>query len=216
MEPEYVVTRLKELKVVPVLVVDQVESAVPLADALMKGGLPIAEITFRTRDAAEVIRRIRRERPDILVGAGTVLSVEDLRQAVVAGASFGVAPGLNRTVAVEAQSMGLPFFPGVMTPSDIEAALSLGFRVLKFFPASVAGGVPMLKSLAAPYAHLGIQFIPTGGINLSNLRSYLDVPQVVAVGGTWIASREDIAREAWAEISTRCSEVHQHVFATTE
>jgi 2-dehydro-3-deoxyphosphogluconate aldolase / (4S)-4-hydroxy-2-oxoglutarate aldolase len=216
MKPEYVFTKLKELKVILVLVIDHVESALTLADALMRGGLPIAEITFRTRDAAEVIHRIRTERPEMIVGAGTVLLVEDLRQAVDAGAAFGVAPGLNRAVAAEAKRMGFPFLPGVMTPSEIDAAFSLGFRILKFFPASAAGGVPMIKSLAAPFAHLGVQFVPTGGINLSNLRSYLEVPQVVAVGGTWIASREDIARKAWPEISARCREVRQHMFTMTE
>jgi 2-dehydro-3-deoxyphosphogluconate aldolase/(4S)-4-hydroxy-2-oxoglutarate aldolase len=204
------------LKVVPVLAVESVQAAVPLADALAHGGLPIAEVTFRTPDAAEVIRRMRKERPEILVGAGTLLCVNDLEQAVDAGAMFGMAPGLNPKVAAEAQRRDFPFFPGVMTPSDIEGALALGFRILKFFPAASAGGVPMLKSLASPYTHCGVQFIPTGGINLSNLRSYLEIPQVIAVGGTWIASREDIAREAWAEISARCGEAHPLVLAMAE
>ena len=211
-----VLASLRQLKVVPVLVVERVEFAVPLADALIEGGLPIAEVTFRTRHAADVICRIRAERLNVTVGAGTVLSVEDLMRAFEAGAMFGVAPGLNRTVAADARDMQFPFFPGVMTPSDIESALSLGFRMLKFFPAAAAGGVAMLKSLVAPYAHLGVEFIPTGGINLSNLRLYLDGPHVAAVGGTWIASAEDISRQAWGEISNRCRVVHQHIFETID
>jgi len=128
---------------------------------LLKAVFPLPEVTFRTRHAADVICRIRTERPNVTVGAGTVLSVEDLKRAVEAGAMFGVAP-LNRTA--DAPSMQFPFFPGVTSPSDIERALSLGFRTLKFFPASAAGGVAMLKSLVAPYAHLGVELIPTGGI----------------------------------------------------
>jgi 2-dehydro-3-deoxyphosphogluconate aldolase/(4S)-4-hydroxy-2-oxoglutarate aldolase len=196
--------RIGALRVVPVIAIEEAESALPMADALLAGGLPVAEITFRTAAAASVIERIARERPDILVGAGTVLTPENLRRASDCGAAFGVAPGLNPEVVREALRIGFPFSPGVMTPSDIEAALSLGVRILKFFPAGAAGGLSMLKAIAAPYAHMGVKFIPTGGINQGNLREYLEQKTVLAVGGTWIATKEDIEAGRWNIIRDNC------------
>lgn len=190
--------------VVPVLALDRVESALPLADALLEGGLAVAEVTFRTAAASEVIALLRRTRPDLLVGAGTLLTPEQVRQAVGAGAQFGVAPGTNPKVIVVAQHLTLPFAPGVMTPSDIEAALEWGVRVLKFFPAGAAGGIPMLKSIAAPYAHLGVRFLPTGGVSPDNLRLYLEVSTVIAAGGTWVATRDDVAAGRWEATRGRC------------
>lgn len=196
---------LRNLGVVPVVAVTRVSDAVPLADALMAGGLPVAEITFRTDAAAEVMRAIHRERPDLLLGAGTVLTVEQVKRAKDCGAAFAVAPGLNPEVVRAAQEIGLPFFPGVMTPSDVEKALSLGCQQLKFFPAGAAGGVPMLKALTGPYGHTGVQFMPTGGVTTANLGEYLAIPQVTAVGGTWIAATSAIEGGDWAGITERAT-----------
>jgi len=206
MEALEIYARIGSGGVVPVLAIDRAESALPLADALLEGGLSVAEITFRTSAAAEVISTLSRNRPALLVGAGTLLSPQQVRQAVDAGAQFGVAPGTNRKVAEEAQRLGLPFSPGVMTPSDIEAALEFGGKVLKFFPAGAAGGIQMLKSIAAPYAHLGVRFLPTGGVSPENLRQYHEVNSVLAAGGTWIATRDDVAAGRWNTISDRCRE----------
>lgn len=208
---ETVYSRIEALKVVPVVAVESVERAIPFADALIAGGLPIAEITFRTAAAADVIRLLSKERPELLVGAGTVITPEQARAAQECGAQFAVAPGFNLNVVNTAREIGLPFSPGVMTPSDIEGAVEAGVTTLKFFPAGAAGGVPMLKSVAAPYAHLGVRFIPTGGVNLSNLGDYLAEPSVVAAGGTWLAKKDDISAGKWDQITARCREVCQLV-----
>jgi 2-dehydro-3-deoxyphosphogluconate aldolase / (4S)-4-hydroxy-2-oxoglutarate aldolase len=194
---------LSRLGVIPVLSVEDVERAEPLADALAQGGLPIAEITFRTRAAAAVIDRIARRRPDVLVGAGTVLTVENLLAARDAGARFALAPGFTPEVVARAREIGMPFFPGVMTPSDIQNALAAGAPVLKFFPAQPAGGPAMLRALAAPYAFHGVRFIPTGGVNLENLEAWLAIDAVAAVGGTWIATAQQVAARDWQGISSR-------------
>jgi 2-dehydro-3-deoxyphosphogluconate aldolase / (4S)-4-hydroxy-2-oxoglutarate aldolase len=190
--------------VVPVIAMDSVDAAIPLADALLEGGLPLVEITFRTAVAAAVIETISWQRPRLLVGAGTVVTPESLHAAKASGAKFGVAPGLNADIVAGARLAGLSFVPGVCTPSDIERALSLDCRLMKFFPAEASGGVEMLKALAAPYAHLGVRFVPTGGVNMSNLAAYLALDCVAAVGGTWIAKKEDLAAGNWAEIRDRC------------
>ena len=190
--------------VVPVIAIDDPQSAIPLADALIEGGLPLAEITFRTAAAAEVIGKIARERPAMTLGAGTVLSTENLRRAKDAGARFGVAPGLNPDVVCEASRLGLPFVPGVVTPSEVEEALSLGAKLLKFFPSEAFGGLRVIKALAAPYAHTGVKFMPTGGVTTTNLPEYLAVEIVACVGGTWIASREAIAEKKWTQIRDAC------------
>jgi 2-dehydro-3-deoxyphosphogluconate aldolase/(4S)-4-hydroxy-2-oxoglutarate aldolase len=207
MNEEAVYQRIAELKIVPVVAIESVDAALPLADALIAGGLPVAEITFRTACAADVIALLAKERPALLVGAGTVVTAENAQQAKAAGASFAVAPGLNPNTVRAAAAVGLPFSPGVMTPSNVETALELGVCNLKFFPAGAAGGVPMLKSLAAPYKHLGVKFIPTGGISLDNVQDYLSVPQVIAAGGTWLATQNDIADGNWDAITAKCKAV---------
>ncbi|OHB72958.1 MAG: 2-dehydro-3-deoxyphosphogluconate aldolase, partial [Planctomycetes bacterium RBG_13_63_9] len=190
--------------VVPVIAIDSVDAAIPLADALIEGGLPVVEITFRTAAAAEVIQKLSRERPQLLVGAGTVLTADDLNTAKDCGARFAVAPGLNPHVVAQAGKIGLPFIPGVATPSDIEAGLALGCTHLKFFPAEMLGGVPMIKALAGPYAHKAVRFVPTGGVHAGNLETYLNCDAVAAVGGTWLAKREDLAAGSWDTIQQRC------------
>jgi 2-dehydro-3-deoxyphosphogluconate aldolase/(4S)-4-hydroxy-2-oxoglutarate aldolase len=202
---------IARIGVVPVVTVDRIESALPLADALIEAGLPIVEITFRTVTAAAVIERLSRERPELLVGAGTVLSVENARAAQQSGARFGVAPGLNPEVIAEAARIGLPFVPGVATASEIERALSLGCRVLKLFPAALLGGPALVNVLAGPFGHTGVRFMPSGGVTAENLPAYLDLPIVAAVGGTWIASKESLAAGDWTTIHARCSEAREIV-----
>jgi len=201
---EEIFSRIAKIGIVPVIAIESVEAAIPLADALIEGGLPIVEITFRTAAAAAVIAKMTKERPQLIVGAGTVLTAANVEAARSSGADFAVAPGLNSQTVKHAQSVGLPFVPGVATPSDIEAGLALGCKLLKFFPAESNGGVGMLEAFSAPYKHMGLHFMPTGGVNPGNLEAYLKIETVVAVGGTWIAKKEDLTNGNWAEVRSRC------------
>jgi 2-dehydro-3-deoxyphosphogluconate aldolase/(4S)-4-hydroxy-2-oxoglutarate aldolase len=204
MTQEELMKSLKGYGVVPVIAIEAVESALPLADAMAEGGLPVAEITFRTAAGGEVIARIAKERPNVILGAGTVLSLENLRAAKAAGARFGVAPGTNPDIVAEATRLGLPFIPGVVTPSEVEKALALGAKIQKFFPSEASGGLAMIKALAAPYGHTGVKFVPTGGVGLANLEEYLKNEAVLCVGGTWIATKELISGKKWTEIRDNC------------
>lgn len=204
MEEREFQSQIARFGVIPVIAVDDPRAALPLADALIKGGLPVAEVTFRTAAAAEVIATLARQRPALLVGAGTVLTRQNLEAAEAAGARFCVAPGLNVEIVKCAQQAGIPFVPGVATPTEVEQALALGCTLLKFFPAETLGGVKMLEALHAPYQHMGVKFVPTGGVNPANLESYLRCKSVAAVGGTWIAKKEDIASGSWEDVRQRC------------
>jgi 2-dehydro-3-deoxyphosphogluconate aldolase/(4S)-4-hydroxy-2-oxoglutarate aldolase len=195
--------RLTSYGIIPVIAAELPEHALPLADALLEGGLPVAEITFRTAAAGYVIEKMVTKRPEMIVGAGTVLTEGNVKAAVDCGARFAVAPGLNPLIVETAKNAKLPFAPGVATPSDIECALGLGCRTLKFFPAGALGGFKMLKALSGPYQHTGIRFLPTGGVNTANLDEYLSFPLVAAVGGTWLATREDIDQQRWSTIAQR-------------
>ena len=195
------IDRILSKRIVPVVVLDTVESAEPLAEALLAGGLDIMEITFRTAAAEESIKRIANRFPEILLGAGTLLEKQQVIRAQEAGAVFGLAPGLNREIVRTANDIGLEFSPGVMTPSEVEQALSLGCKLLKFFPAEAAGGVNMLKSLAGPYAHTGVKFVPTGGVTSANLASYLKLPVVAAIGGSWMVDKALVNAGKWDEIT---------------
>jgi 2-dehydro-3-deoxyphosphogluconate aldolase/(4S)-4-hydroxy-2-oxoglutarate aldolase len=186
---------------ISVVVLDTAEHAEPLAEALLAGGLDIMEITFRTAAAEESIQRIAARFPEILLGAGTLLEKKQVKRAKKAGAVFGLAPGLNPETVKAAKEAGLLFAPGVITPSEVEQALSLGCKLLKFFPAEAAGGVNMLKSLAGPYAHTGVKFVPTGGITSSNLVKYLKLPVVAAIGGSWMVDKALINEGKWDEIT---------------
>ena len=201
-----ILNRISRTGVIAVLVVERVEDAVPLAKALLDGGIDIMELTLRTPAALDAVRVVRQEVPEMMVGAGTVLTVEQVQAVAAAGAAFGVAPGMNRRVVTAAESAGLPFMPGVLTPSDVEQALECDCRVLKFFPAEPIGGLPYLKSMAAPYAHLDLRFIPLGGLSAANARAYLEYRQVLAVGGSWIAKRELIERRDWKAIIKNAQE----------
>lgn len=193
-------------RLICVAVIDQADDAVPLAEALLAGGLKVMEVTFRTAGAAESIRRIRQGVPQIAVGAGTLLTADHVKQAVDAGAQFGVSPGLIESVSAAARARELPLFPGVITPTEIMRALELGWKHLKFFPAETFGGVNALRAFAGPFGHTGVKFIPTGGITAATLPHYLAVPQVAAVGGSWMAERKLVAEKAWAKITTLAAE----------
>ena len=195
---------MKAAGVVPVIAIESAEDALPMADAMIEGGLPCAEITFRTEAAAEVIETIAKKRPEMILGAGTVLSVENMKKAKDAGAAFGVAPGLNPVILEEAAKIDFPFVPGVVTPSEVEQALSFGITMLKFFPAEASGGIGMIKALYAPYGHRGVQFMPTGGVKPENLADYLSSPAVPFAGGTWIAKKDVIAAKQWDSIRENC------------
>jgi 2-dehydro-3-deoxyphosphogluconate aldolase/(4S)-4-hydroxy-2-oxoglutarate aldolase len=186
-----VLERFATMRLIPMIVIDDPDDAVPLARALSDGGLRCAEVTLRTPRAMEALRRIATEVPDMLIGAGTVLSPGQAAEARAAGARFVVAPGFNAGMVEFCQSVDLPVFPGVCTPTEIELALGAGLSVVKFFPAEPVGGLAFLKAVAAPYTM--VSFIPTGGIGPSNLASYLTFPRVVACGGSWIAPSDLIA-----------------------
>lgn len=179
--------RFEEIRIVPVVKLEKAEDAKDLAGALVRGGIPCAEVTFRTDAAAEAIRRMSESYPDMLVGAGTVLKTEQVDAAIEAGAKFIVSPGLNPKVVRYCQEKGIPVYPGVATASEIEQALELGLSVVKFFPAEVNGGVKAIKALSAPYFQL--RFMPTGGISQENIGSYLSCPQVIACGGSWMVKK---------------------------
>lgn len=200
--------RLRAARVVPVITIDDPDNAVPLARALSAGGLACAEITFRTPRAAEAIRRIAAEVPDLLAGAGTVLTPAQVDAARDAGARFVVAPGFNRRVVEHCMSVGLPVYPGIATPTEVEAALELDLTTLKFFPAEPMGGLGYLKAIAAPF--VGVNFMPTGGISATNVASYLAFDRVVACGGSWMAPADWIAAKQFDRIreeSQRASDI---------
>ncbi len=195
---------LTRCKVVPVIQINHVEHAVPLANTLVENGLPVAEVTFRTDVAADAIKAMKAAVPELCVGAGTLLTKQQIDSAIEAGAEFGVAPGLNPTTANYCKEKGLPFIPGINNPSQIEQAMELGYSLLKFFPAEASGGIPMVKSLLAPYRD--IQLMPTGGIKPDNLQDYLAVDRVLCCGGTWLTDTALMDDGRWDEIGERIRE----------
>ena len=203
--------RIRAAGVIAVLVVDRAEDGVPLAEALVSGGVNAMELTLRTTAAFDVLKAVKAKVPQMLVGVGTVLMRDQVKQAADAGAAFGMAPGLNPKVVEEAARLGLPFAPGVATPSDIEAALELGCQELKFFPAEPLGGIRYLRTLASPYAHRKLSYIPLGGISADNVRDYLADPLVLAVGGSWIASQTLIQQRDWKTIARQAADANRIV-----
>jgi 2-dehydro-3-deoxyphosphogluconate aldolase/(4S)-4-hydroxy-2-oxoglutarate aldolase len=204
---EEIIALLEKLKVIPVISIEDPGKALPLADALIEGGLPLAEITFRTEAAARAISIMARERPEMNVCAGTVLNSDQLKKARDAGARFGVAPGFDPALVEEASRINFPFVPGVLTPSEVTMAINHGLKLLKYFPAETSGGIKLLKSIIAPFAHLDIKFSPTGGIGKDTYQDYLNIPQVISVGGSWVAGKEDINQANWEKIKSNCLEI---------
>lgn len=193
------IKQLELFGLIPVVTVDRAADALPLCRALAAGGLPLAEITFRTPAAEEAIALVHRELPQVLLGAGTVLTAEQADRAWAAGARFIVSPGFNPRLVAHCQDRGYPVLPGCMSPSDLEAALSMGLSAVKFFPAEAAGGVPMLKALAGPYP--AMRFVPTGGINSRNLMAYLGLPSVLACGGSFMLPKAALAQQDWDTVT---------------
>ncbi|VGO11985.1 KHG/KDPG aldolase [Pontiella desulfatans] len=203
--------RLKRSGVVAGFAVDQVEHAVPTAEALLAAGIDAIELTLRTDVALDAVKAIADGLPDILLGVGTILTPEQLVQVKEAGAHFGVSPGMNPRVVQAAVEHGLPFAPGICTPSDLEAAIELGCRFVKFFPAEASGGVNYLKSMAAPYRHLGIQYFPLGGLNAGNMKDYLELDNVPTIGGSWIVEKGLVESGDWNGLSARAAEVREMI-----
>ncbi|MGL5522892.1 MAG: bifunctional 4-hydroxy-2-oxoglutarate aldolase/2-dehydro-3-deoxy-phosphogluconate aldolase [Aeromonas veronii] len=196
---KFIVERLARLKIIPVITIEQSEDIIPLGAILAENGLPVAEITLRSTDAVDAIRLLRSSNPEMLIGAGTVLTSEQVKAAKDAGADFIVSPGLNPNVVKTCQKLKIPIIPGVNNPTDIESALELGLTTLKFFPAEPSGGVPMIKALLAPYSKINL--MPTGGISSNNILNYLAIPNVIACGGSWMVEKSLVSAKNWTEIS---------------
>ena len=193
-----VLEQISLIGLVPVIKVEDAADAVPLCRALANGGLPVAEITFRSDAAEEAIRRVHEELPEVILGAGTVLTCDQVDRAIAAGASYIVSPGINPAVVKYCQQEGVPIVPGTANPSNVETALELGLKTVKFFPAEALGGLKVIKAMSAPYGD--VTFLPTGGINEKNVGDYLTFPKVIAVGGSWMAPGAAISAKAWGRI----------------
>lgn len=198
-----ILEQLATRRIVPVVVLDDAAHASPLAEALVEAGLPVAEVTFRTAAAQEAIR-IMADRGDILIGAGTILTVEQVDQAVAAGANYIVSPGTSRAVVERCQEHGVAVLPGAVTATEVQAALELGLTTVKFFPAGTSGGAPAIKALSAPFS--GVKFVPTGGVSAKNLHDYLSIPAVAAVGGSWMVDKALVNAGRFDEIAKLSAE----------
>jgi len=206
MSPE-IIKRIDDAGIIAVLVIDELKHAVPLAKALIAGGVDAIELTLRTPVAIDAAKMIKKEVPQIALGFGTVLTVDQVKAVADVGADFAVAPGCNPRVIAEAYKQGLSFAPGIMTPSDIEIAVEQGCRVLKYFPAETSGGMEHLENMVAPYQYLNLKFIPLGGCNMDNARNYLESSLITAIGGSWVAKRPLIQAEKWDEITKNAKEI---------
>ena len=204
-----VLSRLSTAGVVPVVVIENAKDAVPAAEAMLRGGIDVMEITFRTAAAPDAIRAVSESCPEMLIGAGTVITLEQCKQAVDCGASFIVSPGFNREVVAWCVEQGIAVTPGCVTPTEIMEAMSLGLKVLKFFPANVYGGLSAMKALSGPFG--GIKFIPTGGVNSQNLADYISAPFIHAVGGSWVCPKADISAGNFEKITQLCLEARKAV-----
>ena len=205
--------RIGEYGIVPLVTLDDPNDAVPLARALVEGGIPIAEVTFRTAAGGESIKRMAKEVPEIIVGSGTVHTVDQAKETVDNGGKFVITPGFNAKVVEWCVNNNVPVCPGTVVPSDIEEAMNYGLKVVKFFPAEAYGGVNTIKNLAAPFS--GIKFVPTGGVGLHNLRDYLDLPNVAAVGGSFVPPAKMVKEKDWEGIVKTCKEINNKVFDFT-
>ena len=202
-----VLSRLANSIVVPVVVLDKAEDAIPTAKAMLAGGVDTMEITFRTACAPEAIKAVAENCPDVLVGAGTILNVEQAKLAVAMGAKFIVSPGFSDEVVGWCVENGIPVAPGCVTPTEIMAALKHGLKMVKFFPANVYGGLNAMKNLSAPF--VGVKFLPTGGVNTGNIKEYIDAPFIHAVGGSWVCPKAEISAGNWEKITQLCLEARK-------
>ncbi|TXI83833.1 MAG: bifunctional 4-hydroxy-2-oxoglutarate aldolase/2-dehydro-3-deoxy-phosphogluconate aldolase [Cupriavidus sp.] len=206
--------KIEKCGIIAVLIIDRVDDAVPLARALLAGGVNVMELTLRTPAAIDALKAITAEVPEMVAGVGTVLTPEQAKLAKESGAAFAVAPGFNPRVLAAAREQGISFAPGVLTPTDIELAVEGGCKLLKLFPAEPSGGLKYLKAVAAPYAHLGLKYIPLGGLNSANMGSYIADPLVAALGGSWLAPKDVIKAGKWDEI-TRLAKESTEIIANT-
>ena len=197
-----VLSRLSRAGVVPVVVIDDAKDAVPTANAMVAGGVDVMEITFRTAAAPEAIKAVAENCPDMLVGAGTILNLEQCKLAVAMGAKFIVSPGFSDEVVGWCVENNIPVAPGCVTPTEIMGALKHGLKMVKFFPANVYGGLNALKNLAGPF--VGLKFLPTGGVSNANIKEFIDTPFIHAVGGSWVCPKADIAAGNWDKITELC------------
>ena len=204
------ITALKQ-RILPAVVFNDEENVLPVAEAFLSAGLNVMEVPVRTSVALNEVRLIRKNFPEMYIGAGTLLTVDFVRKAVDAGAQFGLSSGLNINVCKEAKQLGFPFIPGVMTPSEIELSYELGYSIQKLFPAAQLGGPSFIKAMLGPYEQLNIQFIPMGGVNLSNMNDYLKLKNVIAVGGTWLASKDLMSAKNYKAIQATVIEALQHI-----
>ena len=207
-----VLARMRACGIVPVVVLENADDAVETAKAMLRGGVDLMEITFRTAAAPESIRRVAKQVPDMLVGAGTVVTLDQCKEAVACGAKFIVSPGFDEEVVAWCCERGIPVTPGCVTPTEIMGALKHGLKVLKFFPANVYGGLAALKSLSGPFG--GVKFIPTGGVGPANLAEFAAAPMVHAVGGSWVCPKGDITAHSFDRIETLCREARQVIEST--
>lgn len=202
--------RLARAGVVPVVVIDDAKDAVPTANAMVAGGIDVMEITFRTAAAPEAIKAVAENCPDMLVGAGTILNVEQCKLAIEMGAQFIVSPGFDADVVRYCIENGVTVTPGCVTPTEITAAVNMGLKVVKFFPANIYGGLNAMKNLSAPF--VGVKFMPTGGVNAANVKEYIDAPFIHAVGGSWVCPKADIAAGNFEKITALCKEARAAAF----
>lgn len=214
--PEEILSRLRKTSVVAGFSVEKVDHAVPLSRALLAGGIDVIELTLRTAAGLDAVKAVAAEVPEVVVGVGTILTPDTARQVKSAGAHFGVSPGMNPRVVQAALDAGLPFAPGISTPSDLEAAIELGCTLVKFFPAEAAGGINFLRSMSTPYAHLGIEYFPLGGVNAENMGQWLAEANVPAVGGSWVVKKDLVDSEDWSGITARAADVVSKLKTTQE
>ena len=205
-----VLERLARAGVVPVVVIDDAKDAVPTANAMVAGGIDVMEITFRTAAAPDAIKAVAENCPDMLVGAGTILNVEQCKLAIEMGAKFIVSPGFDAEVVRYCIENGVAVTPGCVTPTEITAAVNMGLKVVKFFPANIYGGLNAMKNLSAPF--VGVKFMPTGGVNAANVKEYIDAPFIHAVGGSWVCPKADIAAGNFDKITALCKEARTAAF----
>lgn len=208
---EELTQRIERAGVIAVLVIERPEDGPEVARALLRGGIDVMELALRTEKSLDALVRIRKEVPEMLAGVGTILRPDQVDQAVDAGAAFGVSPGLSEQVMEEALAKKFPFAPGLLTPSELERAISFGCRSVKLFPAEPSGGISYIKSIYAPYAHLGVRFIPLGGLKLGNLGDYLREPSILAAGGSWLAPKNVIERRDWVSIERNAADARRRV-----
>ena len=211
MFPNELLIKLRNSRVVAGFSIKRIEDAIPIAKALLAGGIDVIELTLRTDYALEAVKIISENVPDIILGVGTILTPEQVVQIKETGAHFGVSPGMNPNVIRKAEEIDFPFAPGIATPSELETAITLGCRFVKFFPAEASGGVNYLKSISAPYKHLGVQYFPLGGLNAENMNHYLNLENVIAIGGSWIVDPSFVEVKDWAGLTKRATEVRNGI-----